>query len=1276
MSVADFLRQFEQPDPRYSPAPIWWWSGERLAIDRMRWQLDQLARMGIHNVVVLNLAPSGPLFGSDADDPPFLSEEWWTIFTRVCDHAKSIGTFVWFYDQIGFSGANYQAELVAANPEFMAERLRVIRVEGVGTLRAECPGDAKPHAAYVVNLSKPEDAWYVPTEGRVASVDVNEPSKLRLVYTLRQGYDYFTRDACEKLLDTVHRQFEQRVPQHLGTTIPGSFQDELPDLPTWNRTFAQSFEDAFGYRITDVIHHLFEEGGDDARRTRMHYQQHRARLAEEALFKPFFAWHEKHGLQCGFDQQSPAREARIQGSVAKYADYTRTHRWYAIPGCDLHGNGKIHSSIAFMYDRPRVWIEGFHSTGWGGTIADTFDWLLPYLRSGCTLYNPHAVYYSTRMGWWEWAPPSTCWRQPYAMHYRGFADMVARLMKLFSSGVQQADVAVLFPTSTVQSSMTPTVDAFPPADVANEALHGLIGSMRWHQEDVGLLDKHAIEFHLLDEESIRNATMRDGTMRIRDVPIRTLFLPGVSMLERGTERAIRAFAEAGGRVVAIGSSEARTDDGNLIDFATLPNASVVKDVASVEPLLKDVPRAVRAPVATLHRRLDDGTHVLLVPAHTGMTTTVVWKDWFATLERATHDTSRCLKSVEIRLPDGARDVHRFDPIDASVERILMIGSTVSIDFRGASFTVLVWSDTDAEQTSQPDFVRAKRVLMTLSDEWTVEYVPTLPTEFADIFDPSRPELRLPHTAEFAWTSGASTETVRATFGIRAWAHVPRESKPRPLVYSPQFGIHRDRRHWYTLGPKGHVSEEFLDLGEMQVGQSVIVQTGVVSDADRDAVLAIGSSARKSAKVNERPATDHNDAAHLWMTPVRLARGDNPIEMTFTALCAGAQHAFWCLLDPSRADAFRRPERIVPADEPVAGSRLTFVGHFRADEPIAHGKVQVAVAAVAAVYVDDEPLGRLGGFDPYRIQMRAQPFNLPNLGAGEHELRIDLSDPGGRAPLTVDLRASSASGSVMTFTSGRNWRARRDDAPEMPVRLHGSQDGDGPAWHLYRRAHPLPNAAWIEGKQPSDVLDLPLVPPVPEPVAQRFEWTIPPGAVAMSLRLVDAQDARLRVDGHEVPLASEGDVSLPTDDAAPARLASLDVRSRQLGGAVLAAPVTYSFGVGTLRAGSWVGQGLRSYSGAVRMRRKLHLDYAQLGMRLDLGNVRGTVEARLNGRSLGQRFIAPYRFDLGDAICVGENELELVVTNTLGNFLSTWSPTRGWSPDQFECGVFGPVTLRG
>ena len=49
--------------------------------------------------------------------------------------------------------------------------------------------------------------------------------------------------------------------------------------------------------------------------------------------------------------------------------------------------------------------------------------------------------------------------------------------------------------------------------------------------------------------------------------------------------------------------------------------------------------------------------------------------------------------------------------------------------------------------------------------------------------------------------------------------------------------------------------------------------------------------------------------------------------------------------------------------------------------------------------------------------------------------------------------------------------------------------------------------------------------------------------------------------------------------------------------------------------------------------------------LDLGTVGQTAEVRLNGKYVGTRIFAPYRFDISDAVHEGENTLEITVTNT-------------------------------
>src|SRR3954468_11501321 len=114
---ADLWERFADPPREFSPVPLWWWSGETVTAERLRWQLERLAAGGIFNVVVMNVAPTSPLYGKDADDPPFMSEPWWELFEGVCGDAAALGVQLWFYDQIGFSGANFQGQVVRRHPE-------------------------------------------------------------------------------------------------------------------------------------------------------------------------------------------------------------------------------------------------------------------------------------------------------------------------------------------------------------------------------------------------------------------------------------------------------------------------------------------------------------------------------------------------------------------------------------------------------------------------------------------------------------------------------------------------------------------------------------------------------------------------------------------------------------------------------------------------------------------------------------------------------------------------------------------------------------------------------------------------------------------------------------------------------------------------------------------------------------------------------------------------------------------------------------------------------
>lgn len=131
--ISPALRQlFDNPPRDFGPTPLWWWSGAKVTRDRLAWQLRRFADGGVHNLVVINLAPAGPTFGARTDDPVWFGEEWWARFQDACEIAGDLGTRLWFYDQIGFSGANVQGGITRRHPEAAGRALRSRRAVVTG----------------------------------------------------------------------------------------------------------------------------------------------------------------------------------------------------------------------------------------------------------------------------------------------------------------------------------------------------------------------------------------------------------------------------------------------------------------------------------------------------------------------------------------------------------------------------------------------------------------------------------------------------------------------------------------------------------------------------------------------------------------------------------------------------------------------------------------------------------------------------------------------------------------------------------------------------------------------------------------------------------------------------------------------------------------------------------------------------------------------------------------------------------------------------------------
>jgi len=247
-------------------------------------------------------------------------------------------------------------------------------------------------------------------------------------------------------------KFEQAFPGEGGQGLNFFFSDELDfhlSGNLWNKNFAGEFIKRKGYDVVPFLDALFTDIGNKTAKIRMDYNDVLVSLSEENFFKPVYQWHEERGMIFGCDHSGRGR------NVTEFGDYFRTHRWNQGPGSDQPKlakdiiKAKVASSIAHLYLRPRVWLEGFYGSGWGTTTSDVADAIFGNFVAGYNLLSFHGLYYTTYGGWWEWAPPCNHYHMPYWNHIDPLMECVQRLSYTLSQGHHCCDVAVLYPVEAV-----------------------------------------------------------------------------------------------------------------------------------------------------------------------------------------------------------------------------------------------------------------------------------------------------------------------------------------------------------------------------------------------------------------------------------------------------------------------------------------------------------------------------------------------------------------------------------------------------------------------------------------------------------------------------------------------------------------------------------------------------------------------------------------------------------------------------------------------------------
>ena len=561
----DPLPGFINPPPGYGDVPFYWWQGDTLTKERLEWQLNALQNKGITSLQInySHLDEGGLLWGlSNPSKPALFTPEWWDLVRWFAVEAGKRGMSISLSDYtLGIGQGFSMDEAIAENPELNGSVLKSLLQTLTGKGRLKLPSNLlhlsaiRLHADSSLEVNTRRDLLDQVQQGVLTYDFGDEQWQVCGVYfeTLAPSYDPMHPQSGAAYTHHFFGKFERELPRENHNALNFFFSDELNfrvDGNLWNAYFADAFQKRKGYDVVPFLDALYRDIGAITPKIKLDYNDVLVGLSEAHFFQPVYEWHQARGLIYGCDHGGRGKD------VVEFGDYFRTQRWNQGPGSDQPRlskeliKAKVAASIAHLYERPRVWLEGFYGSGWGTSSAGLTDAIFANYAMGYNLLSLHGLYYSTQGGWWEWAPPCNHFHMPYWEQIDPLMTCVQRLSYLLSQGDHQCDVAVIYPTEPMVAGM----DGAASVHTAFET-----GSA---------LYKNGIDFDFLDYESLARADVKNGELHVAGERFRVLVIPSMKAIRQASLEKIEAFKRAGGMVVHLGAIPEATERNGRFDPET------------------------------------------------------------------------------------------------------------------------------------------------------------------------------------------------------------------------------------------------------------------------------------------------------------------------------------------------------------------------------------------------------------------------------------------------------------------------------------------------------------------------------------------------------------------------------------------------------------------------------------------------------------------------------------------------------------------------------------
>ncbi len=913
----DVLPGFIKPSSGYGEVPFYWWQGDTLTRERLQWQLDQLKNKGISSLQInySHQDSGGISYGwSNPSKPALFTDDWWKLFKWFAAEAKKRGMTVSLSDYtIGIGQGFSMDEAIKQNPDLNGSTLKSksVILTGQGTLNM--PENLLLLTAFKVKEDNSlvtetrKDLLPLVKDGNLNYSFENERWMIISVFPERliPSYNPMHPESGKAYNQYFFEKFEKALTGLDSGGLNFFFSDELEFRVRgnlWDSSFAREFKKRKGYDIIPYLDALFVNIGAITPKIKLDYNDVIVSLSEENFFKPVYQWHQDRGLIFGCDHGGRGKD------VAEFGDYFRTQRWNQGPGSDQPNlskdiiKAKVAASISHLYERPRVWLEGFHSSGWGTSSSDITDAIFANFVAGYNLMSFHGLYYSTQGGWWEWAPPCNHFRMPYWQQIDPLMNCIQRLSYLLSQGYHNCDVAIMYPTEPVIAGM----DGKQSVDISFKTGE--------------LLYNKGIDFDFIDFESLARSEVKNAELNVSGEKYKVLIVPSMKAIRFSSLKKIEEFEKAGGIVVNIGDVPQATEKNGVNDAETAKIVSAVfskgqnviqcNDINSVSSIIsgKYVPNFkiitdLKERGYVMHRVIGKRDIFALYNFPKGSKcffkakgSAQLWNPWNGDIASLSNFSVQTDEGTEVTLPLSNKEIQIivFDPQNTECKNVIKDDKIVN--------------ETD------------------LGKSWEFEVKPSLDNQWGDYQLPAKNELLgaqvrqmfFSETKEYKGgklTLDTTWESVTCAIGkqflkIGAIPVAPTEEELSKIMaqdgengvtisgkkylweeysFSWKQGVEGDPGHQGYHGLKGFMYDNFIRLGALknvkmskqrvpeQAGRYYLLYTDIVSPSDGIFDLLTGDEKPVAMFVNS-VKSDVNSKA------ITLKKGNNPVLLMYDKAC--------------------------------------------------------------------------------------------------------------------------------------------------------------------------------------------------------------------------------------------------------------------------------------------------------------------------------------------------------------------------------------------------------